>query len=253
MRSYAVCVPSNHFACFYALVYNDLTFGGQLVQCIPHEEWQIRSGSSNGGAMPVSLSSWRPLSAGSTYSFRFRYVFSAPGTTVYQANRPVVDSWLAANAQARTPSDHRPIGILMVCQSKPSLKNPGGWCDDATIDVTTAAGQATLHDALMATINGSVANMLSLNGQGITLWDLEGLGNNPFVGDPRLLPLIAPVVDRFADEMFAAVRNAGLKAGVLVRDDHVQVPAEGHFYVPRRYLNEAERRSELHDKVAYAV
>jgi hypothetical protein len=90
-----------------------------------------------------------------------------------------------------------------------------------------------------------------MNAQGMILWDVEGEEFRhaiTYVGDPRMLPSLAPEMDKFADEFFAKFRDAGFRVGICVRPqlftrNRGQEPRQGESADPAKVLI---------DKIAYA-
>lgn len=132
-----------------------------------------------------------------------------------------------------------------------------GWIDGGPGTLGAAGFQADI----IAKFNTAIANTISMHGQGIIVWDITGCGetagtgsNETYLGDPRFLnpkaagltvpnsyspyvpPTsvlglngIEPAMDAIADQLFSAIRNAGLKCGVCLRAQKVYIDANGDF------------------------
>ena len=181
----------------------------------------------------------------------------------------VVSSGLCGNSPNPTPTprpknanigstwtDRRPIGRIIFAQrAKATATNLNGWNNGGPGTIGVAAFQADI----MALVNNAISNTLSLNGQGIIIWDITGdgctnlaLSDEYYLGDPRFLspvsaaltvpnsynPFVAPTsklgidgiepaMNAIADEVFAAIRSAGLKCGVALRAEKVYVNSNG--------------------------
>lgn len=117
--------------------------------------------------------------------------------------------------------DRRPIGVLFLASNgHASAKNPRGWFNDDTLDVTGPGGQDRFKKALFDYEDNSIAIMKQLGAQGVIVWDVEGEEyphKTSFIGDPRLLETMAPEMAPLVDEFFKRFRDAGLRVGVTIR------------------------------------
>jgi hypothetical protein len=101
-----------------------------------------------------------------------------------------------------------------------STINPRGWFFNENLDFTSPGGNERFRKMLMDYADASVANLKRLNAQGAIVWDLEGeqLPHKlTFIGDPRLLDLLAPEMAPVAGEFFKKFTDAGLRVGVTIR------------------------------------
>jgi hypothetical protein len=221
------------------------------------QQFWLRVGSSNGGAMPISATTGAHLKGGSTATFKFAYRFAPLGTDIYAFNKTTIDAWVKSHAGlGQSWSDHRPVAELMYCQQTGYADNPAGYAQDKNINVNTPDGVALLQQNLQKITDTSVQLLQSANAQGVVVWDICGDPNpiitQSYVGDPRLLPNLSPAVDRFADQLFSTFKAANLKTGVCIRDCYYGFNASTGKWVPRPYNNETERRNELFSKIQYA-
>ncbi len=116
--------------------------------------------------------------------------------------------------------DRRPIANWMISDgSHRSTKNPRGYLNDQTLDVSDAATfQARVMKAADDTI--AVMNGMTVKPQGIVIWDLEGQEFShvfTYVGYPNQLPGLAPEMDAVADVLMAKLKAAGYRVGVTLR------------------------------------
>jgi hypothetical protein len=133
--------------------------------------------------------------------------------------------------------DHRPIGIYFVCRGLVWANNPQGYgVAGIQYDLTTPAGIQQLTNDLLADAQTCITNIQSVNGQGVIVWDFEGAEANwpVYIGDPKVWNTISPVIVPIAQQWFHAFLNAGLKVGVCLRADTLQmsngIPTSQVFY-----------------------
>jgi len=120
--------------------------------------------------------------------------------------------------------DRRPIGMLMLHSGGRSERNPRGWFKKPELDIATPEGKAEFRTLLMDYAARAVASLKAFDAQGGIVWNIEGEENpHPitYIGDPRLLPILAPEMDAVADEFFKQFTDAGLKVGVTIRPTQV--------------------------------
>jgi hypothetical protein len=154
-------------------------------------------------------------------------------------------------------TDRRPIGQLILAgRSKSTPQNPGKWNLDG-VDVTSPAGQADFRARMLTYAEATARNILSVGGQGAIVWDIEGqrYGYLNYVGDPRLLPVLAPEMEPLADRLFSVFRRQGLKVGVCLRADTIALQLDG-LPVPRThqsyYTSRDQAVADLDAKLSYA-
>ena len=142
----------------------------------------------------------------------------------------VAAAWLVWPMAPNWP-DRRPIGMLFVASgSHSSSINPRGWFFDEKLDLTGPAGMERFRKALLDYADTSIANLKRLNAQGAIVWDLEGeqLPHKiTFIGDPRLLNLLAPEMAPVAKEFFKKFTDAGLRVGVTIRPQQFVMDQNG--------------------------
>ena len=162
--------------------------------------------------------------------------------------------------------DRRPIGALFLAQAARGWpKNPRGYVTGLgeKEDVTTPEGRKIFADALMAYADRSVAILKEVGAQGVVVWDIEGQEYPHFisyVGQPDLLPKIAPEMDAVADAFFKKFTEAGLKVGVCIRPTEAFRFEKGemesypykHGYVPVWHRQAKDPGALINGKIAYA-
>lgn len=216
---------------------------------------QIHVGSSNGGPWPVNITSYKLLEANRTYTFNYRYVFTDFGTTIKTACPDETQAWLWANSRNIRWVNRGAIASNMMATvgRQVPVTNPRAWFPDnkPAIDITTPAGLQALHDAAVSRVNYEIWSVKQVNGQGVIFWDLEGAERSGmmYVGDPRVIPVMAPEMDAIADELMGLVKNAGLSAGICIRDNKVLIDGSAVSYV--EYPSENERMWGLIGKLQY--
>jgi hypothetical protein len=148
--------------------------------------------------------------------------------------------------------DRRPIGSLFLATSAAGWKtNPRGWLQDSKVDITTKAGREVFRDRITAYADESISVLREMNAQGMITWDIEGEEfQHPitYVGDPRLLHVLAPEMNELADYFFAKFRNAGFRVGICVRP---QVFTSHPGHTPVQSVS-PEPAKALIEKIAYA-
>jgi hypothetical protein len=150
-------------------------------------------------------------------------------------------------------SDRRPIGaIFLATDAQTWANNPRGWFGDSNVNVMTPAGIAEFRQRLLNMANSSIGVMRDMNAQGAITWDIEGQQfphGTTYIGDPRKVEILAPEMAGVVDEYFARFRAAGLRTGVTVRPQLLEISAD------RKTANQttvADPTDLLIEKIAYA-
>jgi len=163
------------------------------------------------------------------------------GVGVFWAARPCLN-W----------TDRRPIGALFLASNfHASRVNPRGWFNEPNLDVRGSYGAERFRKAMLEYADRSIAILKRTGSQGMIVWDLEGEEfphKTTYIGDPRLLPRLAPEAEPVADEFFARFRRAGLAVGLTIRPQQLTLDAEGHA----RQVNVGDYERLLADKIDYA-
>ncbi len=120
--------------------------------------------------------------------------------------------------------DRRPIGAIFMGHGKGPKNNPRNWFKDKTININTDAGRKQLKDKMLKFADRCIGVLKSTNAQGGIVWDCEG-GENPhpitYIGDPRMVKIMAPEMVGIYPEFFKKFRDAGLRTGVCLRPTQV--------------------------------
>lgn len=131
-----------------------------------------------------------------------------------------------------------------LCSSASDCPNPRGWnylgCrgkkDQSPCNITTPEGIANFEAKTKAWFQDAVARCLKpeLKCRSIMVWSIEGSewGDITYVGSPELLPTMAPEMDKIADELFAMITSAGIRAGVTLRPQIVTNTSNWNPSVP---------------------
>lgn len=154
--------------------------------------------------------------------------------------------------------DRRPIAMLVLASSAPqhhSTINPRGWLSDPQLDVQKTTGRLPFRTRILAWAEQSIALCRAMGAQGGIVWDIEGGEFQPlvYVGDPRMLPKLAPEMDAVADEFFKRFSDAGLKTGICIRPSRIVPNWDADPKFPWRHGHmRFDPVEEMADKIAYA-
>jgi hypothetical protein len=159
----------------------------------------------------------------------------------------------AAFPQQLKWTDRRPIGAIFLATGPQEwTTNPRGWFGDAKLDITTPTGRAEFRQRILNLADGAIHIMRDMNAQGAITWDVEGQEfrhATTYIGDPRLVDTLAPEMAEVADEYFARFRAAGLRTGICVRPQLLQM-ATNKKSASQTPVDDPT--SLLLDKIAYA-
>ena len=194
----------------------------------------------------------RPIAPGGSDTYSISLRFSPTNTRNVGAD--IARDFARAHPMTLSWPDRRPIGMLFVSSAGDThpRTNPRGWFNNAAdVDITTAAERAQLRRRLMDYAGESVRNLREVGAQGAITWDIEGQQfphPTSYIGDPRLLPTLAPEMDAIADEYFRVFTDAGFKVGICVRPQQLKIGANGEA----EQRNVADEARQLNEKIAYA-
>lgn len=121
-------------------------------------------------------------------------------------------------------TDRRPIGAIFLAPGKGPAGNPRNWFKDKDLDVRTEAGRAELRKKMMQHADRCIEVLKKTNAQGMILWDPEGAENpHPitFIGDPRMVKILAPEMEDIYPAYFKKFLDAGLRTGCCIRPTQV--------------------------------
>jgi len=150
-------------------------------------------------------------------------------------------------------TDRRPIGAIFLATGPQEWTgNPRGWFGDERLNVTTPSGRAAFRQRVMNLADAAIGIMRDMNAQGVITWDIEGQEfrhATTYIGDPRMVATLAPEMEEIADEYFGRFRAAGLRVGICVRPQLLQL-AEDKKSASQTPVDDPT--SLLIDKIAYA-
>ena len=196
----------------------------------------------------------RPIAPGQSDTFGISLRFGAPDVKPLDLFPDVAQTFLKAHPFTLKWDDRRPLAALFLSTSEPeyhSPTNPRGWFLDPKMDYVSEAGRAKLRERVMAYADNSIGILKAANAQGAIVWDVEGQEYphaTSYIGDPRLLPTLAPEMDSIADEFFKKFTDAGLKMGVTIRPQILKKSDSGVWY----QTESPDPLSTLREKIVYA-
>lgn len=158
---------------------------------------------------------------GETLALEYSMVSAPKETPRHIAASHTHEAFFRRHNQGQVWEDRRPIGAMFIASSgHTSMSNPRGFFWDPDLDV---GDSEAVRKRALAFAERSVEALLAVDAQGFVLWDIEGIDRPSiaFVGDPRMMPILAPEMDPIADEFFAVFRDAGLRTGVTLRPTQV--------------------------------
>lgn len=199
---------------------------------------------------------YRPIPPRTSDQFRISLRFGPSDATAFELAPDVYHQYAKAFPVEFNWSDRRPLGRLIPAShvyENDFKTNPRGWFNDSSINIFTSSGLQQFRTRLMVYADQSIANLKSINAQGVILWDMEGeqYQDISYVGDPRLVGRLAPEMNEFIDEFFQRFQDAGLRVGVTIRPQQVRGIREGGR--TRLYQdNNVDVFTTLNSKIIYA-
>jgi hypothetical protein len=195
----------------------------------------------------------RPIAPGGSDQYQISLRFGPPGSTTATLGGDINARFENTFPQQLAWPDHRAAGALFLSTAAAGWpKNPRGWFQDPTVDVTTPAGVAAFQQRVLAYAANSVSILKSMNAQGMITWDIEGQqfpADTSYACDPTQLALLAPEMQPVADAYFKTFTDAGLKVGVCVRPQILQVAPD---LSSASQVDAADPASVLIAKIQYA-
>jgi hypothetical protein len=198
----------------------------------------------------------RPILPGKTDTYHISFLFSPSGVSTPDVPAEYYAAFAKANPMKLSWPDRRPIGDIFLSMPYAGWKtNPRGYLfgKGANNDITTPEGLAVFSAGLNQYADECVKNLKAMNAQGVIVWDLEGQEfwqPLSYMGDPRMLPQVAPEMDRLADGFFKKFTDAGLRVGVCIRPTEIYY-REGQ--TPRFWHRDVKDPVALmSEKIAYA-
>ncbi len=169
-------------------------------------------------------------------------------------NRPLVADVHEAFRRYHQPrlvwKDRRPIGAIFLPTSKGPVNNPRNWFKDKKLDVRTDAGKQELRRRFMDFADRCIKVLKGVNAQGMIVWDAEG-GENPhpitYIGDPRMVKVLAPEMEEIYPAFFKKFRDAGLRVGCCLRPTQVYFNKKTKKWAHGTGSHDAKGRNPLND------
>jgi len=164
------------------------------------------------------------IAPGTTKEFHFSLRFAKSGVSLNTIAGDLVKKLAAQYPFQLNWPDRRPIGMIsLATQVHQSAKNPRGWFNESDLDVVSEKGRKNFAKRLMSEAKYHLSILKSMNAQGMIVWNVEGeeFPNINYVGDPRILPKLAPEMDAAADAYFAFFRKAGVRTGICIRPSRI--------------------------------
>lgn len=219
----------------------------------------------------------RPVLPGQTDSYTVTLRFAASGTPTSGLAQDAYQNWAKTWPSKLNWTDRRAIGTVYLASSPQENAGPGTTfsnnprryfsdSDPRDFDVTTAAGLAAFQDKILRQAASNVANMQSLNAQGVVTWDIEGEQypqSTSYVCSPDQIAKVAPEMEsiitkvaspysgmKLDDAYFKIMRSAGFRVGVCVRPQHFTLKGDGT--AQQVYLPDSAVEAELLGKMKYA-
>ncbi|MFO7869913.1 MAG: discoidin domain-containing protein [Kiritimatiellia bacterium] len=164
------------------------------------------------------------IEPGRSLTIRASLRFAGPDTDVEKLKADFINAFRDYHRPRMAWKDRRPIGAIFIGSGRGPDNNPRNWFKDKDLDVGTEAGRAELRDKMMKHADRCIRVLKGVNAQGMVLWDPEG-GENPhpvtYIGDPRMVKLVAPEVADIYPDYFKRFRDAGLSVGCCIRPTQV--------------------------------
>ncbi|MFW6107066.1 MAG: hypothetical protein ACOC8A_00095 [bacterium] len=190
------------------------------------------------GAYTVHPHGLPRIAPGESATFRFSLRFAAADT----AREAMVGDLCKAFREYWEPigrwDDNRFIGAVFLPSDRGARTegNPRGWKwfeGEKDFDIRTEDGQKRFEAKMLEFADRSVKVLREMDAQGVIIWNLEG-GENPhpitYIGDPRMLPILNPEMDKVADRFFQKFLDAGLRTGVCIRPTQVYQKKDGTWH-----------------------
>ncbi len=196
----------------------------------------------------------RPITPGNTDTYvvtlRFGRADAAENKLAGDAYEKFAETF---PAQLNWP-DRRAIGAIFLAsaQENRSSTNPRGWFGDASLNVTTPAGEAEFRKRILSVADESIRIMREMHAQGAVTWDPEGQEFShatSYIGDPRLVDTLAPEMTPVVDEYFDRFRKAGFRVGICIRPQSLRLSADKRSAAQESVSDPTQL---LIDKIAYA-
>ncbi len=164
------------------------------------------------------------IAPGQTISFRLSLVFATRESSPPAPMEAALEAFQRYHSPRLYWPDRRPIAAIFLPTSKGPENNPRNWFNKKDLDVRTEEGRTELRRLMMKFADGCIAQLNAMNAQGMIVWNPEG-GENPhpitYIGDPRMVRLLAPEMEDILPDFFARIREAGFRVGCCLRPTQV--------------------------------
>jgi hypothetical protein len=200
------------------------------------------------------------IKPGEMKTFGVSLRFGRTGSDTQELSGDVLEHYAKKYPFQVNRKDRRPIGAIFLAGPQINVaSNPRRWTMNfGEIDITNDKGKAAFRAALLKLADNSVQVLKDTGAQGMITWDPEGeeFIGACYYGDPLLVPTLAPEMEfkndgakSVIDEYFEKFRAAGLKVGVCIRPQRIEV-VDGK---PVHHAAEDEHAVEiLRERIAYA-
>ncbi len=229
---------------------------GVVTAVLPDESKALYTGWKNAGGAtysPMMTSTYPdgiatffphndlPLAPGNTLTYTLSLRFTPEGTAANTAD--ALASYAQTYPSQVTWNDKRIIGSAFLASSPTGggdITQPGGfptnprrYFNDASVDITSAAGLKAFQNRMLTQAANQVTVAKNMNAQGVITWDLEGEQfpqNTSYVCSPDQVAAVAPEMEstvldntsafygqRLDDAYFKTMTNAGLRVGLCLR------------------------------------
>jgi hypothetical protein len=195
----------------------------------PATQWFVQVFADPGQNInPNWPSVMRPVEPGQSLSFTVAVRFGGAGATEEDLAGDIYAQYRAAYPRIlrSAPLPKKPVARLSFNGAfRPSFaKNPRGWFNDASLDVTTPEGIAAFQSRLLGAADASVKEMSRVGASGGVIWDIEGQQlAQSYIGDPAQAEILAPEIIGIVDQFVAKIRNAGFRVGFTLRPQQFTV------------------------------
>ena len=208
-----------------------LNFCSDDLECsvgIPHT-----TNPSDGTSYPLVMTC-RDIKPGETETFNVSLRFARAGSDTQELSRDVLERYAGKYPSQLNWTDRRPIGAIFLANSGiNAATNPRRWSFNAgNIDISIEAGRRSFREALLRLADYAISLLKRTNAQGMITWDPEGeeFSGECYYGEPGLVSRFAPEMEfkgngekSVIDEYFEKFRAAGLKIGVCIRPQPVEM------------------------------
>ena len=182
----------------------------------------------------------QPVQPGASLTYTVSLRFTPEGTSANASDG--YSSFSAKYPSQMTWADKRIIGTAWLSSSVVSSNinqpngfptNPRRYFNDASVDVTTAAGLLSFQGRILQQAKDNVTNLERMNAQGLITWDVEGQQypqSTSYVCSPDQIGTVAPEMEsivtdsssayvgmKLDDAYFKTMVDAGERVGVCLR------------------------------------